>query len=66
MTIHWESLLTVFVVSLGATLTVVALVTTGLLALSGRRTTISTTSGAACLSGAAAIVLFGLWMMIVR
>ena len=70
MSIHWEALLDVFVVSLGATLAVVVLVTTGLLGLSARRATLSAASGAAvagsCLAAAAAIVLFGLWVMIAR
>jgi hypothetical protein len=70
MTIHWESLVTVFAVSLGATLAVVALVATGLRGLSARRWTISAGSGAAvagaCLVGAAAIVLFGLWVIVAR
>ena len=82
MSIHWGSLLAVFVTSLAATVTVVALVAAALFGLSARapqlalldadprRRSLSPRAGtavaAACLTGAAAIVLVGLWVMIVR
>ncbi len=82
MTIHWGNLLTVFTVSLGSTVVLTVLVATALLGLSaraprvvraggpGRHTGLSAGTGtalaAACLSGAAGIVLFGLWTMIAR
>jgi hypothetical protein len=82
MSIHWGSLLAVFVTSLAATVTVVALVAAALFGLSARapqlalldatprRRALSPRAGtavaAACLTGAAAIVLVGLWVMIVR
>jgi hypothetical protein len=82
MTIHWENLLGVFVVSFGATVAVVALVTLALLGLSARtaglgpsdpparRALFSPTAGpvvaAACLVAAAAIVLLGLWAIVAR
>jgi hypothetical protein len=82
MSIHWGSLLAVFATSLTATLTVVALVAAALFGLSARapqlalldatprRPALSARAGtamaAACLTGAAAIVLVGLWVMIVR
>jgi hypothetical protein len=82
MSIHWGSLFAVFVTSLGATVAVVALVATALLGLSARapqlalpaagprRRALSPRAGtavaAACLGVAAAIVLVGLWTMIVR
>jgi hypothetical protein len=82
MTIHWNALLSVFGVALGSTVAVVVLVTLALLGLSSRRveTTgsppaagrslfsprVGTAVAAACLGVAAAIVLFGLSVMIVR
>jgi hypothetical protein len=82
MSIHWGSLIAVFATSLGATITVVALVAAALLGLSARapqlalldatarRRALSPRAGTAvaavCLSGAAAIVLVGLWTMIMR
>ena len=82
MTIHWDALLTVFVTSLGASIAVVALVAAALLGLSARtpqlalcdgappRRALSPLAGTAvaavCLTGAAGIVLVGLWAMIAR
>jgi hypothetical protein len=86
MSIHWGSLIAVFATSLGATITVVALVAAALLGLSARAPRLALYDGAvhdtptrrplspragtavaaACLTGAAAIVLVGLWVMIVR
>ena len=81
MTIHWDSLLTVFAVSSVATLAVVVLVTLALLGLSaravgasgaatGRRLLPAPAAGTAvavsCLLAAAGIVLFSLWVMVAR
>ena len=82
MSIHWGALLAVFVTSLAATVTVVALVAAALVGLSARAPQLAlldaaprrrplpprvgTAVAAACLTGAAAIVLVGLWVMIVR
>ena len=82
MTIHWEKLLGVFVVSFGATVAVVALVTLALLGLSARAArlgpsraparpalfapTTGTAVAAACLVAAALVVLFGLWAIVAR
>jgi|tagenome__1003787_1003787.scaffolds.fasta_scaffold20742791_2 hypothetical protein len=80
MSIHWDSLLAVFAVSLGSTVAVVVLVTLALLGLSirarrpaaapvaRRRPMISpavgTTVAAVCLATAVLIVLCGLWVLI--
>ena len=82
MTIHWENLLGVFVVSFGATVAVVALVTLALLGLSARTARLGPSDtparpalfapaagpavAAACLVAAALIVLFGLWAIVAR
>jgi predicted secreted protein len=82
MTIHWDALFAVFAVSLGSAVGVVALVTVALLGLSARaaqatgpdvadrRPALSPAAGTAvaavCLTAAAAIVLFGLWVLVVR
>ena len=82
MSIHWDSLLAVFVVSLGSTVAVVALVTLAMLGLSARvprvvrsdaptrHALFSPVSGTAvagaCLAGAAVIVLIGLWGIVAR
>jgi hypothetical protein len=82
MAIHWENLLGVFVVSFGATVAVVALVTLALLGLSPRAARLgpaeaparpalfTPTAGpavaAACLVAAALIVLLGLWAIVAR
>ena len=82
MSIHWGSLLAVFLTSLGTTIAVVALVAAALVGLSARapqlavcdtasrRRSLSprvgTAVAAVCLGGAGAIVLVGLWAMIMR
>jgi hypothetical protein len=76
MSIHWNALLTVVVVSAVSAVAVVGLVATALLGLSARthpparHTWIPARSATAvagcCLAGAAAVVLFGLWAMIAR
>jgi hypothetical protein len=74
MTIHWGSLLTVFVVSLGSTIAVVGLVTLAMLGLSARvaepRALFSPVRGTAvagvCLAAAVVIVLFGLWTLVAK
>jgi predicted secreted protein len=82
MTIHWDALFAVFAVSLGSAVGVVALVTVALLGLSARATQAAapdvadrrpalspaagTAVAAVCLTAAAAIVLFGLWVLVVR
>jgi hypothetical protein len=82
MTIHWEKLLGVFVVSFGATVAVVALVTLALLGLSARAARlgpsdaparpalfsppVGTAVAAVCLVAAALVVLFGLWAIVAR
>ena len=82
MTIHWGALLTVFATSLGASVAVVALVAAALLGLSARTPRLAVRDAAprgralspragtavatACLSGAGAIVLVGLWAMTMR
>ena len=76
MTVHWGSLLAVFLVSLGSALAVVALVATALWGLSARAAVVDAASGlarrsgaavaVACLAAAASIVLFGFWVIIVR
>ena len=78
MTVHWGSLLAVFLVSLGSAVAVVALVATALWGLSARvpvadaatAPRLSRGVGAAvavtCLAAAALVVLFGFWVIIVR
>ena len=76
MTIHWDSLLAVFLVSLGSAVAVVGLVALAMLGLSaraavadgppGRSRAAGTAVAAACLAAAALIVLFGFWVIIVR
>jgi hypothetical protein len=82
MSIHWGSLLAVLLTSLGATLAFVALVAAALVGLSARAPQLAacdaaprgrtlppragTAVAAACLGGAGAIVLVGLWAMIMR
>jgi hypothetical protein len=70
MTIHWELLMAVFVVSLGAAVAVVALVALALVGLSARvgpapfsRRAGSVVAGT-CSAAAAMIVLFGLWEIV--
>ena len=79
MSIHWDSLLAVFVVSLGSAVAVVVLVALAMLGLSARAaaaegppTSVSpwrlrvagTAAAGACLTVAAAIVLAGLWIVV--
>jgi hypothetical protein len=80
MSIHWGSLLNVFVVSVSATVAVVSLVTLGLVGLSGRAAptgqadaptgrgsssaTVRTALAVVCLVAASVIVLVGLWAII--
>jgi hypothetical protein len=79
MTVHWESLFAVVAVALGATLAVVALVTTAMVGLSARSTALhlvtrrralSSATGTAvagvCLAAAAVIVVIGLWAIVMR
>jgi hypothetical protein len=82
MSIHWDSLLAVFLVSLGSAVAVVLLVALAMLGLSARaavadappRTSVrpwrsrvgGTAAAGACLTVAAAIVLFGLWIVVAR
>lgn len=75
MNIQWGSLLTVFAVALGSTITLVTLVTLALLGLTARTTPpgpttltprAGTTLAAACLMIATTIVLTGLWTMIAK
>jgi hypothetical protein len=79
MTVHWGSLLAVFLVSLGSAVAVVALVATALWGLSARAPVVDAAAAAprlarragaavtvACLAAAALIVLFGFWVIIVR
>jgi hypothetical protein len=77
MTVHWGSLLAVFLVSLGSAVAVVALVATALWGLSARAPVVDATApglarragaavAVACLAAAASIVLFGFWVIIVR
>ena len=81
MTIHWGSLLAVFLVSLGSAVAVVVLVALAMLGLSDRtavadgpRTTTTprrsrlagTAAAGACLAVAAAIVLSGLWVVVAK
>ena len=73
MNIHWDALLSVFLVSLGSAVAVVVLVALAMVGLSARaavadgpaRSRIVPTSAAgACLVLAAAIVLAGLWVVV--
>ena len=78
MTVHWGSLLAVFLVSLGSAVTVVALVATALWGLSARAPVVDAAVAprlsrgvgaavaAASLTAAALVVLFGFWVIIVR
>jgi hypothetical protein len=77
MTVHWGSLLAVFGVSLGSAVAVVALVAVALLGFSARLPVaeatgprlsrgLGTAVAAACLTGAALVVLFGLWVIVAR
>jgi hypothetical protein len=75
MTIHWESLVAVFAVSLGSTVAVVGLVTLAMLGLSARtaapggtggRPAAGTAVAVTCLGAAALIVLLGLWAIVAR
>ena len=78
MTVHWGSLLAVFLVSLGSAVAVVALVATALWGLSARAPVVDSaaapglarragaTVAVACLAVAASIVLSGFWVIIVR
>ena len=78
MTVHWGSLLAVFLVSLGSAITVVALVATALWGLSARAPVVDAAVAprlsrgvgaavaAASLTAAALVVLFGFWVIIVR
>jgi hypothetical protein len=79
MSVHWGSLLTVIAGSVSSTVAVVALVSLALLGLSARTTparvphrhpllspAAGTAVATACLSLAGAIVLFGLWSLVVR
>jgi hypothetical protein len=82
MKIQWDSLLTVFAVSLGSTVALAVLVALALLGLSARavrvgpvdaairRRVLSPAAGTAlagvCLTAAGAIVLFGLWTLVAR
>jgi hypothetical protein len=82
MSIHWASLLIVFVVSSSSTVAVVVLVTVAMLGLSARAARsagprvatwrppfsplVGTAVAWAGLSGAAVIVTFGLWAIVVR
>ena len=81
MSIHWDSLLAVFLASLGSAVAVVLLVALAMLGLSARaavadapRTSVrpwrsrvgGTAAAGACLTVAAAIVLFGLWIVVAR
>ena len=78
MTVHWGSLLAVFLVSLGSAVAVVALVATALRGFSVRVAAadaaaasrlsrgVGTAVAVACLAAAALVVLFGFWVIIVR
>ena len=78
MTVHWASLLAVFLVSLGSAVAVVALVATALWGLSARAPVVDAAAvpglargagaavAVACLAAAALVVLFGFWVIIVR
>ena len=80
MTVHWGSLISVFVVALCSTVAVVVLVTVAMLGLSTRSTRAAalceptrhpafspaagTAVAAVCLAAAALIVLVGLWAIV--
>lgn len=78
MTVHWSSLLAVFLVSLGSAVAVVVLVALAMLGLSARAAVVDETAGPrrspaagtavaiVCVAAAALVVLFGLWMIIAR
>ena len=77
MNVHWDALLAVVGVSLGSTIAVVTLVTVALVGLSARAAgptgarpplspAVGTAVAAVCLAAAAAIVLFGLGVLVVR
>lgn len=75
MSIHWDALLSVFVVSLGSAVAVVVLVALGLLGLStravatagpGRSRTVGTVAAGTCLVLAVAIVVAGLWVIVAK
>ena len=78
MTVHWGSLLAVFLVSLGSAVAVVALVATALWGLSARASVadaaaaprlsrgVGSAVAVASLTAAALVVLFGFWVIIVR
>lgn len=81
MNIRWSPLLDVVVVSLGSAVTVVVLVTVALVGLSARTVVTVADAGAprpalspragtvlavVCLAAVAAIVLFGLWVVVVK
>ena len=81
MNIHWDSLLAVFLVSMGSAVAVVVLVALAMLGLSTRtavadgpatsptprRSRLAGTAAAgACLTVAAAIVLSGLWVVVAK
>jgi hypothetical protein len=73
VSIHWDALLSVFLVSLGSAVAVVVLVGLALLGLSARAAVadgpsrsrmVPTVAAGACLALAAAIVLAGLWVVV--
>jgi hypothetical protein len=73
MSIHWDALLAVFVVSLTSAVAVVVLVALGLVGLSARAAVpdgpvrsraAGTVAAGTCLVLAAAIVLAGLWVIV--
>ena len=73
MNIHWEALLSVFVVALGSAVAVVALVALALQGLRpaaadgpARRSRAATVTTAVCLTLAAGIVLGGLWVIVAK
>ena len=74
MNIHWDALLSVFVVALGSAVAVVALVALALRGLSpaavadgpARRSRTETATAALCLTLAAVIVLAGLWVIVAK
>jgi hypothetical protein len=78
MTVHWGSLLAVFLVSLGSAVAVVALVAAALWGLSARAPVtdavaparpsrgVGAAVAAASLTAAALVVLFGFWVITVR
>ena len=79
MSIHWDALLAVFLVSLGAAVSVVVLVALGLLGLSARAAAMDavvdgpprtraagTVAAGTCLVLATAVVLAGLWVIVAK